>query len=362
MAHMEHRIRHPKQVSVHNLRSSFTRQAQTNHDDRRIVRPCVEVETRYLKVNVWLAGAGLAQPQQGPLHSLHPLHPLPRRGSGCNPAAAACASGEAAAPLGTGRARSGRGCGVPLSMVTGVPVPRQHYAVISTAVVVALLPSSITMTQPMPAASEPNPPVWPGSVFVFTPTTPAANITATVNAVFNENGGRKDRGQFSSDRYALLFMPGSYEVDVPVGYYTQVLGLGESPTDVVFTGDKGVYCEEGDFDIDVGALDTFWRGAENFQTNSKHLWTDTEGMLWSVSQAAPLRRLVIKNNLKLFEYKGGGAAGYASGGFLADSVVEGLVASGSQQQWLTRNSLIGKWIEGVSWDPPPLPPLAPQAV
>jgi hypothetical protein len=247
-------------------------------------------------------------------------------------------------------------------MVTGVPVPRQHYAVISTAVVVALLPSSITMTQPMPAASEPNPPVWPGSVFVFTPTTPAANITATVNAVFNENGGRKDRGQFSSDRYALLFMPGSYEVDVPVGYYTQVLGLGESPTDVVFTGDKGVYCEEGDFDIDVGALDTFWRGAENFQTNSKHLWTDTEGMLWSVSQAAPLRRLVIKNNLKLFEYKGGGAAGYASGGFLADSVVEGLVASGSQQQWLTRNSLIGKWIEGGSWDPPPLPPLAPQAV
>jgi hypothetical protein len=39
MAHMEHRIRHPKQVSVHNLRSSFTRQAQTNHDDRRIQIP-----------------------------------------------------------------------------------------------------------------------------------------------------------------------------------------------------------------------------------------------------------------------------------------------------------------------------------
>ena len=70
-------------------------------------------------------------------------------------------------------------------------------------------------------------------------------------------------------------------------------------------------------------------------------------MLWAVSQACPLRRLVIKNNLKLFEYKGGGAAGYASGGFLSDSVVEGLVASGSQQQWLTRNTHIGKWIEGV---------------
>jgi hypothetical protein len=33
---MEHRIRLPKQVSVHNLRSSLTRQAQTNHDDRRM--------------------------------------------------------------------------------------------------------------------------------------------------------------------------------------------------------------------------------------------------------------------------------------------------------------------------------------
>jgi hypothetical protein len=38
---MEHRIRHPKQVSVHNLRSSFTRQAQTNHDDRRTGGPPV---------------------------------------------------------------------------------------------------------------------------------------------------------------------------------------------------------------------------------------------------------------------------------------------------------------------------------
>jgi len=195
--------------------------------------------------------------------------------------------------------------------------------------------------------SEPNPPTWPGSVSVFTSDMDAANITAKVNAVYNENGGRKDNGQFSPERYALLFMPGRYDVEVPVGYYTQVLGLGESPTDTVFTSDKGVFSEEGVFDIKDGALDSFWRGAENFQTNAKHLWTDTEGMLWAVSQACPLRRLVVKNNLKLFEYKGGGAAGYSSGGFLADSVVEGLVASGSQQQWLTRNSHIGKWIEGV---------------
>lgn len=111
------------------------------------------------------------------------------------------------------------------------------------------------------AGSEPNPPNWPASVMVFDASMPVANISARVNAVYNENGGRKDNGQFSPDRYALMFLPGVYDVDVPVGYYTQVLGLGESPTDVIFTGDRGVYSEEGDYDIDIGGLDSFWRGA-----------------------------------------------------------------------------------------------------
>ena len=30
-----------------------------------------------------------------------------------------------------------------------------------------------------------------------------------------------------------------YAANVPVGYYTQVLGLGTKPSDVVFTSDKG---------------------------------------------------------------------------------------------------------------------------
>ena len=58
-------------------------------------------------------------------------------------------------------------------------------------------------------------------------------------------------------------------------------------------------------------------------------WTDVKGMLWAVSQAAPLRRVLVTNNLKLYEYRNGGAAGYASGGYLGNSVVHGIVASGS---------------------------------
>lgn len=52
---------------------------------------------------------------------------------------------------------------------------------------------------------------------------------------------------------------GKYTVDVPVGYYTQVLGLGAAPNDVTFATGKGVYCEEQDYSIG-GALSTFWRG------------------------------------------------------------------------------------------------------
>ena len=48
MTHMAPRIRHPKQVSLLNLRSSFTRQAQTNHDDRRILWRSSTVESFWL--------------------------------------------------------------------------------------------------------------------------------------------------------------------------------------------------------------------------------------------------------------------------------------------------------------------------
>jgi hypothetical protein len=66
-------------------------------------------------------------------------------------------------------------------------------------------------------------------------------------------------------------------------------------------------------------------------------------MVWGVSQAAPLRRVHIKGNLQLFD------KGYASGGFLADSKVDGTITSGPQQQWFTRNTDLGKW-EGGNWN------------
>uniref|UniRef100_A0A0G4HX32 Uncharacterized protein n=1 Tax=Chromera velia CCMP2878 TaxID=1169474 RepID=A0A0G4HX32_9ALVE len=198
--------------------------------------------------------------------------------------------------------------------------------------------------------TQPNPPLWPSSVQVFTPDVPLEEIRAKVNNAYLINGGDGDHGQFSSHRFAFLFAPGTYDVDVPVGYYTQVMGLGVTPDDVIFTGPKGVHSEESNYWFQVGALNTFWRSAENFKTKPGYNWfPGAVGMLWAVSQGAPLRRVHVDSDLLLFQYTFGDAAGFASGGFMADSKVEGTVKSGSQQQWLTRNCAVLGW-EGAVWN------------
>jgi len=40
-------------------------------------------------------------------------------------------------------------------------------------------------------------------------------------------------GQFSAERFCIMLLPGDYpDLDVKVGYYTSVIGLGEHPEDV----------------------------------------------------------------------------------------------------------------------------------
>jgi len=198
--------------------------------------------------------------------------------------------------------------------------------------------------------SEPNPPSWPSTVQVFGPETSPSDIQAKVDAAYAMNGGQPDNGQFSQERFAFMFKPGRYNVDVPVGYYTAVHGLGKSPTDVVFTSAKGVYCEEGQYAVSPGALNTFWRAAENFQTDANFSWNSNghKGMIWAASQATSLRHVIVSNDLDLYQYrKPYSAAGYASGGYMGNSVIKGTVGSGSQQQFLSRNNEVGKWSDGV---------------
>ena len=169
------------------------------------------------------------------------------------------------------------------------------------------------------------------NVFVFDHGMEMKEIQVLIDTIFKIQSGRSS--EFSKYRYALLFKPGKYNLDVKVGYYMHILGLGKSPEDVVIV----VAVRSNSRGNSV--LTNFWRAAENLTV----IPTADSTNIWGVSQAAPLRRVYIKGNLNLFD------KGYASGGFMADSKIDGTVASGPQQQWFSRNSQWGKWIGG-NWN------------
>jgi len=52
---------------------------------------------------------------------------------------------------------------------------------------------------------------------------------------------------------------------------------------------------------------------------------------WAVSQAAPMRRVQVEGDIEVFGYDAPNpGAGYASGGYMADSYVTGNINAGSQ--------------------------------
>ncbi|MFI5910671.1 ricin-type beta-trefoil lectin domain protein [Dactylosporangium sp. NPDC051541] len=181
--------------------------------------------------------------------------------------------------------------------------------------------------------NNPNNPDLGPNVTVFDPSMSQATIQNKLTSVFNGQVSN----QFGSQRYALLFKPGTYNVDANVGFYTQVAGLGLTPDAVVING--AVHAEADWWpDGSQNATQNFWRSAENLSV------TPNGGLdRWAVSQAAPYRRMHVRGNLALSD------GGWSSGGFIADSKVDGQIQSGTQQQWLTRNSAMGSW-NGSNWN------------
>jgi hypothetical protein len=188
------------------------------------------------------------------------------------------------------------------------------------------------------------------NVYIFTPSMPQSQIQATVDSIADQ----QVPNQFGTQRYTLLFEPGTYgSVAEPlvfqVGYYTQVAGLGAMPGDVVINGSLDVYnqCTDG-VQTNCNATDNFWRSLSNLTINV----TGGSGCLgntefWAVSQAAPMRRVDINGNVTLMDYCDG-SPDYASGGFIADSqFTGGTVVNGSQQQFLVRNSNLDLWTNSV---------------
>jgi len=167
--------------------------------------------------------------------------------------------------------------------------------------------------------------------------------------------------QFDSDRYAVFFQPGTYgsaanPLIFQVGYYTEVAGLGAMPQDTVINGAIDVFnylCSNGN--SDCNSDDNFWRSLSNLDLNvdlpasppdyvppiqeSGGPYCTNSAEMWSVSQAAPIRRAIINGSVVFQDYCA--SDDYASGGFIADSQVSGDLDFYGNQQYLVRNSDIG---------------------
>lgn len=169
------------------------------------------------------------------------------------------------------------------------------------------------------------------NVFVYTAATPTTEMQSRIDSIY----ARQQHSEFSRERYAFLFLPGAYNLDIPIGFYTQVLGLGETPDSVHITGNVRVDAASRN----DNATTTFWRSAEGFSVTPT-----VSPMRWAVSQAVAFRRMHVHGDMVLNQNKG-----WASGGWMADTVVDGEVNSGTQQQWISRNTEWKSW-RGSNWN------------
>ena len=194
-----------------------------------------------------------------------------------------------------------------------------------------LLCGSLTHCGNKAMAADAKKPDFGDKVLIFNPSMSAADIQAQIDKVY----AIQQHSEFGPDRYALVFLPGKYNVDIPIGFYTEVIGLGATPDAVHIAGNVHADASRPR----DNATCTFWRAAEGFSV------TPTGGtMQWAVSQAAPFRRMHILGDIVLHQNRG-----WASGGWISDSLIDGNVGSGTQQQWFSRNSEWGSWT-GSNWN------------
>lgn len=172
------------------------------------------------------------------------------------------------------------------------------------------------------------------NILIFSPGDSREEVQKVIDQVTKELAdGRKS--QFTSKRQAILFKPGNYDwLHFENGFYMQVAGLGFSPAETV---------------IDRVSVDTDWLGGRNATCN---FWRTLENLTilnksgsfnYGISQAAPLRRLLIHGTVKL------DMGGWASGGYLANSVVSDTIGSIPQQQFFLRNNEMN-YFRGVNWN------------
>jgi hypothetical protein len=226
---------------------------------------------------------------------------------------------------------------------------------------VAMAPATAATAGPQAASLCPgaNVAAFGPDVCVFNDTMSQASIQADLNNIAIQQV--PVASQFGSQRYAIFFEPGTYgsaadPLVFQVGYYTEVAGLGYRPQDTVVDGAIDVFnylCSNGNTDCNSDV--NFWRSLSNLTLNvdlpssppdyeppiqeSGGPSCANSAEMWSVSQAAPIRRAIINGSVVFQDYCA--SDDYASGGFIADSDITGDLDFYGNQQYLVRTSEIG---------------------
>ena len=191
------------------------------------------------------------------------------------------------------------------------------------------------------------------NVHIFAPTDDREQIYNKINEIYKIQAAVDEKSQptpgqqFGSGRHTFAFKTGDYSTmkadNYNISYYMQIIGLGKLPSDVKL---KNIHVPAILPNNNVTC--NFWMAVENFEIvpetvyHSEDVWFQ---FLWSVSQAAPARRLNVKRPSMLDWYYG-----WASGGYIADSVFEGAIGSFPQQQFYLRNCKLNKNFYGINWN------------
>lgn len=115
-----------------------------------------------------------------------------------------------------------------------------------------------------------------------------------------------------------------YEIgELKLGYLTSLIGLGDTPDAVTLKGDISV--NEGIQSVD----NVFFKSLQNLRIDGN--------LKWVTSQACPLRAVHVTGSVDLVD---------GCGGFIANSVIDGDLNGGGQQQYLFRNTTAPKGLSG----------------
>jgi hypothetical protein len=242
----------------------------------------------------------------------------------------------------------------------------------------ALLGAATLTATAVGASADPSPPAslcadavtatFGPNVCVFTPSMSQAAIQADLNAIATQQVPLS--AQFNDDGYGVFFEPGTYgsaadPLVFEVGYYTEVAGLGAVPQDTTINGQIEAFPNALDCasstDCWANSTVNFWRSMSNLTLNvmdsannyvpqpitqlppigdSADCYGGSTDM-WSVSQASPVRDMIINGSLNFQAYcsqTGYGSNDYGSGSYVADSEINGQLDWSGNQQGIARNS------------------------